>query len=302
MVLTVTLNPAVDKTYETAELILGQVNRMRSAVSIPGGKGVNVAKVLRQFGYPVAAMGFLGGYSGRMIEEALLRKGVECHFTRIAGDTRTSTNILSDTGFVTEVLEPGPMVTEAEWKIFMQEYAYCLTRYDLIVLSGSVPGGIPVTAYRELIALGKAAGKKVFLDTSGELLKEGVKAAPYLIKPNWKELEFVAGRKLRTRQDLEEEARRLIGQGIEKVVVSLGEEGLLYADREQTCFAKAPKVSAVNTVGCGDSVVASLCISETEGENPLQTLHRAVSVAAANAVSRESAEISMNRYEEIFKS
>lgn len=296
MIVTVTLNPAVDKTYNTDSVRLGDVNRMRSAFSVAGGKGINVAKILRQFHLPVAVMGFLGGYSGRMIEDTMSKMGAECHFTRTKKDTRTSINILGDDGYVTELLEPGPDISEKELDNFLKEFEYCLEGGELFVLSGSVPGGVPLDIYARLIRRCREEKRKVFLDTSGELLREGIKEKPYLVKPNKKELEYIAGRKLTDREDVIGEAKKLVEQGIEKVVVSLGREGLVYADRERVLFEPAKAVKAVNTVGCGDSVVASLCMSEVSGDDCQLALRKAAALAAANATTRETAMIPLNNY------
>lgn len=303
MILTVTLNPAVDKTYQAEKLILGQVNRMRSSISLAGGKGINVAKILRQFNHPVMTTGFLGGYSGNMIEELMIKMGADCRFTRIAEETRTSTNIISDSGQVTEILEPGPLVSKEEQECFLDEFTHCLTRCRLVALCGSVPSGIPIDFYRNLIEKCYAEGKKVILDTSGDLLKEAIKTAPYpyIIKPNIQEMESLVGRKLESPEEVEEAAYELIGLGIEKVVVSLGAQGLCYIDRECSIYKPALKIKAVNTVGCGDSVVASLCMSELAGDTPAETVKKAVVLSAANATTMESAHISLNLYNEFLK-
>lgn len=175
MVLTVTLNPAVDKTRRLNELLLGQVNRLQSVMSVAGGKGVNVTKILRQFEYPVTAMGFIGGYTGQLIQERLTEMGAECHFTYIDQATRVSTNILADNGYVTEVLEPGPVISKDELSRFLSEYKRQLQRVDMVVLSGSIPQGVPEDIYETLTMLAKEAGCKVFLDTSGEALKRLLK-------------------------------------------------------------------------------------------------------------------------------
>lgn len=119
MILTVTLNPAVDKTYTAGELITGHVNRMRTAMSFAGGKGINVAKVLRQYGQLVCATGFLGGYAGDFIEDTLLDKQVECQFIRVEGETRSNINILADNGYATEIIEPGPLIGEEALEEFL---------------------------------------------------------------------------------------------------------------------------------------------------------------------------------------
>lgn len=296
MIVTVTLNPAVDKTGRAGRLIPGEVNRMREVISEAGGKGINVTKVLRQFHLPVAALGFLGGYSGRMIEEGMMKLGVECHFTRTKGDTRMNMNIVGDDGYVTELLEPGPVISEKELSNFRKEFEYCMEQCRLMVFSGSIPQGVPVDIYAQLIAACKKEGIRTVLDTSGEPLKEGVKAKPYLLKPNKKELEYLVGKRLASKDEVIEEAKRLVEEGISKVVVSMGEQGLLYVDGGQVIFEEAKKVKAVNTVGCGDSVVASLCMSEVSGETADIAMKKASALAAANAATRGSAEIVMSTY------
>lgn len=299
MIVTVTLNPAVDKTCEIGRIMLGDVNRIRSTSSVAGGKGINVAKILRQFHLPCAAMGFIGGYSGRFIEDAMLKTGAECHFTRVKGNTRTNTNIIADDGYVTELLDPGPEISEKELENFMKEFEYCLEEGELFVLSGSAPSGVPLDIYSTLIERCKAEKRKVFLDTSGELLREGIKAKPYLIKPNKKELEYICGRKLADRDDIIQEARKLNEFGIEKVIVSLGSNGLLYVDRKRVLFEQAKRVKTLNTVGCGDSVVASFAMSEIAGEDMELAMKKAIALSAANATTLDAAVIPMSTYLEL---
>ncbi len=299
MILTVCLNPAVDKTCEISALQPGEVNRLQSAFSVAGGKGVNVAKVLKHFSMPVAIVGFVGGNGGRFIEEAAERIGVENFFTKIEGNTRTNTNIIAADGRVTEILEPGPKISEKEAFAFHKQFFGCLELCDMVVLSGSVPEGMPVDIYAQLIRECHMIGCKVILDTSGEALRRGIAAGPHIVKPNRKELEYIAGRELHSMEDLKAEARKLLALGVKKVVVSLGAEGLLYLDGEQELFAEAKKIQAVNTVGCGDTVVASLCMSELSGDEPEIALQKAVALAAANAAERENGKISMDKYLEL---
>lgn len=298
MVLTVTLNPAVDKTCYINELILGQVNRLQEVLSIAGGKGVNVTKVLRQFEYPVIAMGFVGGYTGQLIQERLTEMGAECHFTYIAQATRVSTNILAENGYVTEVLEPGPIISEEEMRRFLSEYRRQLKKVDIVVLSGSIPQGVPEDIYATLIRMAKEVGCKVFLDTSGEALKYGVKEVPYFLKPNKKELEYLVGQKLSGMESIKEQIQELLNRGIEKVVVSLGSKGFVYGDKDGIVEQKPIKVKAVNTVACGDCLVASWCMSEVEGTERMQAVYRAAALASANATTSVSAHIPMELYKE----
>ena len=299
MILTVCLNPAVDKTCTIDNLHVGEVNRLQSAVSVAGGKGVNVAKVLRAFSLPVAIVGFLGGMGGKIIEEALEKLGVEDYCTRIESETRTNVNILATEGKVTEILEPGPEITGKELLEFRKQFLGCLDLCEVVVLSGSIPDGVPIDFYAQLIRECHMAGCKVILDASGEALREGLKAGPDLVKPNRKELEFLAGRTLQDMEDISEEAWKLLAQGVGKVVVSLGSEGLFYVDGERELFREAKKVNAVNTVGCGDTVVASLCMSEISGDEPEIALQKAVALAAANAKNVESGKVVLEDYFEL---
>ncbi len=299
MIVTVTLNPAVDKTCRLQELILGQVNRLDSTKSIAGGKGVNVTKILRQFDYPVTAMGFLGGYSGRMIEDSLKQMGAICRFTPISEETRVSTNILAEDGYVTEILEPGPVITKQELNSFLEEYRSCIKECEVVVLSGSIPRGVEADIYKTLIQMAKQQGCKVFLDTSGEALRQGVEAAPNLIKPNQKELEYLVGKRITSREELIEEAGKLLQKGIEKVLISLGAKGLLYVDREGWLLQPACQVDVVNTVACGDTVVASYCMSVCEGKERSKALKCATALSAANATTEVSAQIPVAVYEEL---
>lgn len=291
MITTVTLNPAIDKTITTSSLLPGQVNRSESVKNIAGGKGINVTKVLRQYGNSVCALGFLGGYTGRFIEEYVEGLGAESSFTRIAGETRTSTNVLSQDGYVTEILEPGPVITKEEKDQFLQTYREKISGSEFVVLSGSAPKGLPTDIYAQLIALADRQRIRTVLDTSGELLVQGVKARTFLIKPNCKELEYLTGRRLRELSEIKEAALQLVAEGIVHVLVSMGEKGMLYATKEKCLFAKAPKVKALNTVGSGDSAVAAAVMALQQGASMEDTLKLCVAISAANTTTLENAVI-----------
>ena len=300
MITTVTLNPAIDKTITTSSLLPGQVNRSESVKNIAGGKGINVTKVLRQYGNPVCALGFLGGYTGRFIEEYVKGLGAESAFTEIAGETRTSTNVLSQDGYVTEILEPGPVIGEEEKERFLQTYKEKIAGSEFVVLSGSAPKGLPTDIYAQLIALADEQKIRTVLDTSGELLVEGVKTKPFLIKPNSKELEYLTGRRLRELREIKEAALQLVAEGIAHVLVSLGEKGMLYATEGKCLFAKAPKVKALNTVGSGDSAVAAAVMALQQGASMEDTLRLCVAISAANTTTLENAVIPKEYAAELF--
>lgn len=299
MILTVTLNPAVDKTYTSGELITGHVNRMRTVMSIAGGKGINVTKVLRQYDYPVCATGFLGGYAGNFIEDYLKANQVDCRFIRVEGETRSNMNILADNGYVTEILEPGPKISEEQLQQFLVQYEELLPECEMVILSGSMAMGLPENLYAVLVEKARMRGIKTLLDTSGESLRKGIEAKPYLIKPNQKELEYIAGRKLANRDDIVETALSIHKSGVAHVVVSMGKKGLMSVDGGKVFFAKAAKIKALNTVGCGDCVVASYAMSIMNRKRNEEALKMAAAISAANATTLVSAEVPKDTAQEL---
>lgn len=299
MILTVTLNPAIDKTYTVGELMPGHVNRMESMENIPGGKGINVSKILRQYARPVTATGFLGGYTGKWIEQRVREMGMECDFVKTKGDTRCSMNVIAGNGFVTEILEPGPWIDAEERLVFFGKYRELVKECELAVLSGSAAPGLPKDIYAELIKIARACGKRVILDTSQELLSKGVEAGPYLVKPNRRELEFLSGRKCSCHEEVLDAARKLLEKDITYVAVSVGEKGMYLIGRERRLFARAPQVKALNTVGSGDCACAALAMSILDGEDMERMLCRAVAVSAANVTTMESGSIPEELAEEL---
>lgn len=301
MITTITLNPAVDKTYNAQSLTPGQVNRTKSVVSIPGGKGINVARILNQYRVETCAMGFLGGYAGRFIKDSLDDLGICCRFTDVLGETRSNMNILAEDGRVTEILEPGPVISDEEWERFLEVYKQIVNESELIVLSGSLARGLPEDAYAILIHIAKEKGIPTLFDTSGEPLKYGLYEKPFLCKPNKNELSYLAGKELVTLEEVLEEAVKIQETGIEIVLVSMGEEGLLAVEKDGCHLAKVDGVCPVNTVGCGDSVIASFAMSLLGGDTIENAVKRSAAISAANATSMQSGQIPMDTAEVFMK-
>lgn len=302
MVATITLNPAVDKTLTASRVIMGAVNRMDSATNIEGGKGINVAKVLRQYDVDVKTLGFIGGYSGEMIKDAVRNMGAIPSFTKVSGDTRTSVNLITEDGYITEFLEPGPMISDEELESFFDTYEREIEDCSIVVISGSAPQGVGPDAYVRMIETANAKGKKVMLDTSGDNLKKGMYARPFMMKPNMKELESLMGRRIHGMQEVAESAMQIVEWGVANVMVSMGNKGILYArdnnGRSEVYYVQAPSIHAVNSVGSGDSAVAAFVISILEGLSPEDTVKRCVAISAANACSLENGVISREKAEE----
>lgn len=242
MIITVTLNPAVDKTARVKELNIGGLNRIHGLRSDAGGKGINVSRAISALGGESLAMGFLGGASGSFIRDTLNLEGIRSAFTEIAGETRTNLKLLADDGTITEINEPGPEIAGGEFEALRRDLDRQIRAGDLLVLSGSVPRGVPDTIYAELTELAHSRGAKVLLDADGGLFAEALGAKPDIIKPNIHELmEYCAHRGITPsgadeKQKAASVGRMLVSEGIGEVVISMGAEGalFLYKGHEQS--------------------------------------------------------------------
>lgn len=286
MITTVTLNASIDKAYHMdTRLKNGTVMRVKSVRNSAGGKGLNVARVVCLCGAEIKATGLVGGYNGSYLEDLLDKDGISHRFYHIAGETRSCINILEEEFGSTEYLEPGCQITEEEETGFLAEFPEMIKDSSVVTMSGSVPQGMSGDIYCNMILLAKEAGKQVILDTSGEALKQALSSCPTMVKPNREELELLFQKKIRSREELMEGAGKLADRGIPYVVVSLGGEGALMVCEQGTFQGKPPKIEAVNTVGCGDSMVGAFAVALERGEEPQEALKFAVAVASANALS-----------------
>lgn len=285
MIYTVTLNPALDKTVEVPGMALDTVNRITEMRTDPGGKGINVSKVIAKLGGESCAAGILGGGSGKMLEKLLEGEPFATRFHFVEGQTRTNLKIIDREGHTnTDINEPGLTVTDADLDALLHELLAELRPGDIVILAGSLPKGAPQDTYRTWTAACKKAGARVFLDADGALLAEGLKAAPYLIKPNDDELSRLAGKKLETLEELTAEGRRLLERGIERVVISLGGRGALYLRKGSTIYAEGLRVPVGSTVGAGDSVVAALAYAEAQGLSEEEAVRLSTAAGAANVM------------------
>lgn len=285
MIYTVTLNPALDKTVKIPGMALDTVNRITEMRTDPGGKGINVSKVIAKLGGESCAAGILGGESGRTLEKLLEGEPFATRFRFVEGQTRTNLKIIDREGHTnTDINEPGLTVTAAELDALLRELLAELRPGDIVVLAGSLPKGAPQDTYRSWTAACKKAGARVFLDADGALLAEGIKAAPHLIKPNDGELSRLAGKKLETLEELTAEGRKLLERGIERVVISLGGRGALYLRKGSTIYAEGLRVPVGSTVGAGDSVVAALAYAEAQGLSEEEAVRLSTAAGAANVM------------------
>ncbi|MFD5403712.1 1-phosphofructokinase family hexose kinase [Streptomyces griseorubiginosus] len=296
MILTVTLNTALDITYRVRSLRPHTSHRVTEVVERPGGKGLNVARVLAALGHEVTVTGFTGGATGRAVQARLTAvPGLVDALVPVTGATRRTIAVVDErSGDTTQLNEPGPTVTAAEWSAFQEAYEDLVPSVSAVALCGSLPPGVPVGAYAALIRTAKAAGVPVLLDTSGEALRRGVAARPDIVKPNADELAELTGSHdpLRATQD----ARR---RGARAVVASLGRSGLLAATPEGRWRATPPAPVHGNPTGAGDAVVAGLLSALVENLPWPDRLTRATALSAATVTARTAGDFDHATYEDL---
>ena len=285
MIITVTLNPALDKTVEIPDFSLDAVNRITAMRTDPGGKGLNVSKVIAKLGGTSTVVGVLGGTTGRRIADAMDALGIACQFTFVEGETRTNLKVIDPARHTnTDLNEPGLTVDQETLDHMRDALVAAIRPGDIVVLSGSLPKGAPADTYGSWTAACRTAGARVFLDADGEPLAHGLAAKPYLAKPNNHELSRLTGRALETADDLLAAARTLIADGVERVVVSMGGDGALFVSANRAYRAEGLRVPVGSTVVAGDSMVAALAYAAEQGMADADTVRLAVATSAANVM------------------
>ncbi|MZD08483.1 hexose kinase [Streptomyces sp. SID5785] len=296
MILTVTLNTALDITYRVKALRPHASHRVTEVTERPGGKGLNVARVLAALGHETTVTGFAGGDTGRTLRDALRgEERVRDALVPVGGATRRTIAVVDTaTGDTTQLNEPGPLVTPAEWAAFQESYERLLRSASAVALCGSLPPGVPVGAYATLVRAARAVSVPVLLDTSGEPLRRGIAARPDVVKPNADELAELTGshEPLGAMKD----ARR---RGAHAVVASLGAEGLVALTPEGEWRVPAPDRLSGNPTGAGDSAVAGLLSAAAEGLPWPDRLSRAVALSAATVVAPVAGEFDRATYEDL---
>ncbi|MEU9703524.1 1-phosphofructokinase family hexose kinase [Streptomyces sp. NPDC047981] len=295
MILTVTLNTALDLTYRVPALVPHASHRVTQVIERPGGKGLNVARVLAALGHETVATGFAGGSTGEVLRAHLAGGPVVDALVPTAGTTRRTVAVVdAATGDTTQLNEPGPAITPAEWTALTTHYTALLADASAVALCGSLPPGIHVGAYAELIRLARAAGVPVLLDTSGEPLRRGIAARPDVVKPNADELAQLTGSREPHRAT--RDARR---RGAHAVVSSLGPDGLLAATPDGLWRAAPPSPVKGNPTGAGDSAVAGLLSALVEKLDWPDRLTRAVALSAATVLAPVAGEFDRPAYEDL---
>lgn len=300
-ILVVALNPALDVTHEVGRVDWAGVNRATRVLVRPGGKGLNVGRVLHGLGVDVLVMGMLGGRTGDAVAEAFAGVGVAAEFLAIGGETRRTFAVVNgDRGQAALFNEPGPEVTPEEYAAFRDRFVAEAGRSAAVVLTGSLPAGVAADTYAELGGLAAKAGAAVVLDGDGEALRLGLAGRPGVVKPNVAELEGVVGRPVgRDVRAVAAAAEELQELGAGNVVVSLGADGVLAVTDEGMWRAVPPGQVGVNATGAGDAVVAGLVWRMVLGDTWPERLRHAVALGSAAAAAPAAGEFRQEEYEHV---
>ena len=284
MIYTLTLNPALDLELTVDSLPFNQVLRARDTRTDCGGKGFNVSRALAALGQKSTALGFVGGSTGERLEKALRKMGIRTDFVYVSEETRTNVSIVTDpSSDYLKVNQPGPTIRSAEIEALFQKIQMLAKASDYWVLSGSLPPGAAADIYAQIIQVVQANGAKAVLDTSGEPLRLGCSARPYLVKPNLLEARQLTGIEIEGRAAAFTAAEKIRSLGAAVVVISLGEQGAILDNGEVSVLAEPPTIQEHNPIGAGDALVAGLVWGLNQGKSLIEALRWAVASGAAAA-------------------
>ena len=295
MIYTITLNPSIDRTLCYPKVALGHVNRATSVRTDLSGKGVNVSVALAGIGVESVLMGFRAGVSGDVLIEGLRARGFACDFVPLeSGETRSNITVLDEaTGVTTKLNEPGPHVCARDLEALADRLEQRLAPGDICVLSGSLPPGAPLDSYARLIRIAHQKGALAALDTSGAALRAGCEAAPDWLKPNDVEAASLIDKPveaLSAPRDLADAIEAMLSLGPQRILLTLGPRGALYADGQASSpssvelwWARPPEIDEVSNVGAGDASLAGALYAWAQGYSPRDVARWAVASGTAAA-------------------
>ena len=283
MFVTVTLNPAIDRTVFVDRLVFEDRAYIESTTEAAGGRGVNSSLVLHSFGEPTLAILPSGGASGTCLEQYLSGCGFPYEAVPISSPVRTNLIITDKQGLTVKLNEPGPFISAGEIEHFKETVRQRLTGASWLLLCGSLPPGVPVRIYRDLIVEAKQHGVRTLLDTDGEPLQHGLEAGPTVVTPNQQEATRLLNKSLITRQHFRNAAQRILGMGAELVILSLGSRGAIAARPGEAFEITPPRVDAVCPIGAGDALNAAFVWSLTRDGDFPTAARWAVAAGSASA-------------------
>jgi len=286
MILCVNANAAIDKTVVVSPFRLGEIHRPQNVLAVPGGKGANLAKGLKLLGGEPVVIGWVGGSSGEFIEQGLERMGMRTAFVHLEAESRTCLSILDPAaGTMTEIYERGEPVPPEKVEELADMFSSLVGSCEAVTMSGSLPTGVPLDFYARLIEIARAANVPVFLDSSGEALRLGVAARPYMVKPNAHEFAEFTNSEVESPHSLAHAAAEVSQRYGTFVVISLGAEGVLVAGGRKTFAVHPPRIEVKSAVGSGDCLLAGIAYGLTHGFTLAEAARYGVAAGTANALS-----------------
>lgn len=286
MIYTVTLNPSIDYIVHLKNIQLGELNRMDSDLKLPGGKGINVSRVLKQLDYPSTTLGFLGGFTGNFISEWLNKEGVMTDFTNVNDDTRINIKLKSVSE--TEVNGLGPAITISEAEELLTKLQ-ALTSDDVVILSGSKPPSLPHYYYQTMIDLITKSGAEFVIDTTGSDLMDALKHRPLLVKPNHHELADLFDVSFDSIEAMLPYGQKLLDMGAKHALISMAGDGALFFTGDHIYTSNVPVGTVKNSVGAGDSMIAGFIGTYQATKDPLLAFQMGVATGSATAFSDDLA-------------
>ena len=303
MILTVTLNPVLDRVVEIPDFRVGRVNPIeKERIRVAGGKGINVSRVAKTLGEPTLATGWLGGRSAGFIKERLKKEGIASDFVGIKGESRLNLTILDPvTHSQTHLVEKGPRIFPSETKRLKEKIGNLVRKVTVVVFSGSIPPGVNENIYNSLIRLAYRENEDIIpiLDTRGEPLKQGLEGRPFMLKPNKEEMESLIGKSLQSEEDLIGKARSLLEKYVKLVVVSRGKNEVMVIEKDRLLMISPPEINPLNTIGAGDALVGGFAVGLSRGLSLKEMSALAVACAAASAEEGREKPLSLKRINQL---
>ncbi|MCL6616060.1 MAG: 1-phosphofructokinase [Anoxybacillus ayderensis] len=284
MIYTCTLNPSVDYVVKAQQIELGKLNRATKTAYFPGGKGINVSRVLKRLHVHNIALGFIGGFTGQFIADELKMEHILTDFITVPGQTRLNIKLKGERE--TEINGEGPVISD-EHKEALIDKIKQLKKGDILVLAGSLPPSVDDTFYVTMMEEAKKRRVAVVVDTSGNALKQAVAYEPFLLKPNQMELGELFGVSIHSRHQMLEYGKKLINNGVQHVIVSLAGDGAILFHKDVILVAQAPKGIVKNSVGAGDSMVAGFLAAYVNEASLEEAFRYSVAAGSATAFSED---------------
>lgn len=299
MILSVCPNPSIDCTMELEQLVVGRLNRVNNKIVTYSGKALNAAIGVKRLGGDSFATGFMYENEGSLFVSTLDNEGVKNSFVWNKGSVRTNYKIVDNRSMLTEINDRGELVGLESQNRLISLVGELSKQANVVIMSGSLPNGIDSDYYKKLCSVCSKNAKKI-VDTEGEKLLKALECGVYLVKPNLTELENVVGKSLTTRKEMIEGARTLIDKGAENVLLSLGREGAILTDGENSYFCKSATVAVNSTVGAGDSMVAAAALMIEQGASKKEILRCAVAAGTASITTPGTNLFYRDKFEEIY--